>query len=78
MESLDPKCTELKAKYENCFRSWYSGSYLTSTDPSEVIDDCAGLFKEYRTCLNAVLKEKGIDKMLEEQQANDAIKDNII
>ncbi|KAG9229034.1 hypothetical protein BJ875DRAFT_388199, partial [Amylocarpus encephaloides] len=30
------------------------------------IDECAELCKDYTQCLTSVLKERGIDKMLEE------------
>ncbi|KAL2072224.1 hypothetical protein VTL71DRAFT_11567 [Oculimacula yallundae] len=29
-------------------------------------DECAPLFKDYKKCLTIALKERGIDKMLEE------------
>lgn len=67
MDSLDPKCTELKVKYEACFRSWYSGTYLTANDPSKVTDECASLFQDYRKCLEQVLEDKGILRMLQDQ-----------
>jgi TRIAP1/MDM35 family protein len=67
MESLDPKCTALKTRYEECFRSWYSNTYLPAADPTKVKDECRELFEEYRGCLQGMLEAKGIDKMLLEK-----------
>ncbi|CAG8954353.1 hypothetical protein HYFRA_00005977 [Hymenoscyphus fraxineus] len=61
--SLAPECNEVKERYDSCFLKWYSDQYLrgkATTDP------CADLFKDYKKCLTGALKERGIDKMLEE------------
>jgi len=42
---------------------WYSEKYLKGHSST---DECEGLFKQYRSCLTKVLKEKGIDSMLTE------------
>ena len=70
MESLDPKCTELKTKYEECFKHWYSTTYLPTPTPHHVHDDCKPLFDEYRECLKHVLSAKGIDKMLSDSDVS--------
>ncbi len=74
MESIAPACTKLKQRYEACFYKWYSERYLTGQSKE---DECAGLFKEYRDCLESVLKEKNIDQMLiEHHKRTDSIKDS--
>ncbi|KAI5858014.1 distribution and morphology protein 35 [Tricharina praecox] len=62
--SLAPECSERKERYDTCFINWYSEKYLRgSTEPSK---ECEELFKEYKTCLNKALKEKGIYNMIED------------
>ncbi|KAF2769121.1 hypothetical protein EJ03DRAFT_327709 [Teratosphaeria nubilosa] len=71
--SLAPECNEVKERYDNCFLKWYSEKYLRGTATT---DDCEPLFKQYKSCLSRALKERGINKMLEEarddNQENDA------
>ncbi|KAL2194845.1 putative N-acetylglucosaminyl-phosphatidylinositol protein [Corynascus similis CBS 632.67] len=55
-QSLAPECNEIKERYDTCFLKWYS----------ENNNECAGLFKEYSSCLKGALKERGIDKLLDE------------
>ncbi|PHH62878.1 hypothetical protein CDD81_6596 [Ophiocordyceps australis] len=72
--SLAPECNEVKERYDTCFLKWYSEKYLRGGETSNM--ECAALFKEYQQCLNAVLKERGIDKLLadarEDNKENDA------
>ncbi|KAF1824609.1 uncharacterized protein K489DRAFT_379042 [Dissoconium aciculare CBS 342.82] len=65
--SLAPECNEVKERYDTCFLKWYSDKYLRGTATT---DDCAPLFTQYRSCLEKVLKERGIDTMLEEARAD--------
>ncbi|ELR10278.1 hypothetical protein GMDG_04664 [Pseudogymnoascus destructans 20631-21] len=71
--SLAPECNEVKERYDTCFLKWYSEKYLRGNGAT---DECAGLFKEYKTCLTGALKSRGIDKMLadarEDHKENDA------
>ncbi|CZT23281.1 probable MDM35 Mitochondrial Distribution and Morphology protein [Ramularia collo-cygni] len=69
--SLAPECNEVKERYDSCFLKWYSEKYLRGTATS---DECAPLFKQYQTCLNKALKDRGIDTMLEEAREDN--KDN--
>lgn len=48
MESIDPKCTDLKLKYETCFNNWYSEKFLKG----DTQDICASLFQDYRACID--------------------------
>ncbi|KAE8380012.1 mitochondrial distribution/morphology family 35/apoptosis [Aspergillus bertholletiae] len=61
--SIAPECNDIKDKYDTCFLKWYSEKYLRGNTTS---NDCDELFSKYKTCLNRVLKEKGIDSMLED------------
>ncbi|KAG0647166.1 distribution and morphology 35 [Hyphodiscus hymeniophilus] len=77
--SLAPECNEVKERYDSCFLKWYSEKYLRGKGQK---DECAALFNDYKHCLTVsfptltsriisddpkgALKERGIDKMLEE------------
>ncbi|KAJ5095558.1 hypothetical protein NUU61_004914 [Penicillium alfredii] len=50
-------------KYDTCFLKWYSEKYLRGNTTS---NDCEALFTKYKSCLNKILKEKGIDSMLDD------------
>ncbi|KAK6842860.1 hypothetical protein PG990_005202 [Apiospora arundinis] len=63
--SLAPECNEVKERYDTCFLKWYSEKYLRgngNTDDNE----CATMFKDYQKCLQVALKERNIDKLLDE------------
>ncbi|KAI8142617.1 hypothetical protein BJV82DRAFT_644970 [Fennellomyces sp. T-0311] len=62
--SVGPNCTELKQKYDNCFNKWYSEKFLKG----DTTPECEDLFKDYRACVMITLKEKGIDKLLDESR----------
>ncbi|KAG0642836.1 hypothetical protein HOY80DRAFT_566645 [Tuber brumale] len=53
--SLAPECSEKKGRYDTCFIKWYSEKYLRGEGST---DECEELFKEYKSCLNAALKQK--------------------
>ncbi|KAL1301726.1 hypothetical protein AAFC00_005931 [Neodothiora populina] len=65
--SLAPECNEPKERYDTCFLKWYSEKYLKGTATQ---DECEPLFKQYKTCLTKALKDRGIDKMLDEARAD--------
>ncbi|KAG5930273.1 hypothetical protein E4U42_002485 [Claviceps africana] len=62
--SLAPECNEVKERYDTCFLKWYSEKYLRGAEKDN--QECAALFKDYQKCLGVALKEKGIDKLVEE------------
>ncbi|KAK3941333.1 hypothetical protein QBC46DRAFT_259010 [Diplogelasinospora grovesii] len=64
-QSLAKECNELKERYDTCFLKWYSEKYLRGVGAAND-NECSGLFKEYSKCLQGALKERGIDKLLEE------------
>ncbi|KAK4653689.1 pig-Q [Podospora pseudocomata] len=68
-QSLAPECNELKERYDTCFLKWYSEKYLRGISTSDN-NECATMFKEY----NRALKERGIDKLLDE--AREDFKEN--
>ncbi|KAI1842368.1 hypothetical protein JX265_001784 [Neoarthrinium moseri] len=74
--SLAPECNEVKERYDTCFLKWYSEKYLRSNGKTDD-NECANLFKDYQKCLKVVLKEKGIDKLIDEAREdtkeNDAL-----
>ncbi|KAK4227643.1 hypothetical protein QBC38DRAFT_477455 [Podospora fimiseda] len=72
-QSLAKECNELKERYDTCFLKWYSEKYLRGINASDN-NECAGLFKEYSKCLHTALKERGIDKLLDE--AREDFKEN--
>ncbi|KAG9571894.1 hypothetical protein KCU77_g15869, partial [Aureobasidium melanogenum] len=65
--SLAPECNEVKERYDSCFLKWYSEKYLRGTATT---DECEPLFAKYKQCLGRALKERGIDKMLDEARAD--------
>ncbi|KAM3437709.1 hypothetical protein NHJ13734_004533 [Beauveria thailandica] len=62
--SLAPECNEIKERYDTCFLKWYSEKYLRGAEKDN--KECERLFKQYQTCLGVALKQRGIDKLLEE------------
>lgn len=74
--SLAPECNEVKEKYDTCFLKWYSEKYLRGVDKTND-NECSNLFKDYQKCLNVALKERGIDKLLEEAREDNKENDII-
>ncbi|KAI0023418.1 mitochondrial distribution/morphology family 35/apoptosis [Xylariomycetidae sp. FL0641] len=74
--SLAPECNEVKERYDTCFLKWYSEKYLRGIGKSDD-NECTKLFQDYQKCLKGALKERGIDKLLDEaredNKENDAI-----
>ncbi|KAF7550197.1 hypothetical protein G7Z17_g5880 [Cylindrodendrum hubeiense] len=68
--SLAPECNEVKERYDTCFLKWYK--YLRGQEKDN--KECAGLFKDYQTCLHSALKARGIDKLLDDAREDN--KDN--
>ncbi|KAM5364880.1 hypothetical protein ACJZ2D_011287 [Fusarium nematophilum] len=62
--SLAPECNEVKERYDTCFLKWYSEKYLRGQEKDN--KECADLFKDYQKCLKVALKDRGIDKLVEE------------
>lgn len=74
--SLAPECDEVKEKYDTCFLKWYSEKYLRGVGKSDD-NECSDLFKDYQKCLNVALKQRGIDKLLEEAREDNKENDSI-
>ncbi|KAI9728479.1 MAG: Mitochondrial distribution and morphology protein 35 [Chrysothrix sp. TS-e1954] len=66
--SVASECNEVKDRYDSCFLKWYSEKFLRGTATN---DECEPLFKDYKKCLDKALKDRGIDKMLQETMKND-------
>ncbi|EFX00888.1 mitochondrial distribution/morphology protein [Grosmannia clavigera kw1407] len=76
--SLAPECNEMKEKYDTCFLKWYSEEFLKKSSTStESKDKCDGLFKDYQKCLQVALKQKGIDKLVEEAREDQKENDHV-
>lgn len=61
MNSIDDSCTPLKAKYDNCFNSWFRDVFLKDMSSKQSHDEaCGELFKEYLTCLKGALEKNNI------------------
>ncbi|RUS22683.1 hypothetical protein BC937DRAFT_87824 [Endogone sp. FLAS-F59071] len=56
--SIGANCTELKARYDNCFHKWYSEKFLKGSMETE----CEDLFKEYKACV-MVEKKDAVDRI---------------
>ncbi|RKP12169.1 hypothetical protein BJ684DRAFT_11897 [Piptocephalis cylindrospora] len=65
MESIGKDCTELKQAYDTCFNRWYAESFLKGNTTPE----CDELFEKYRSCVHKTLKERQLDKMLDEARS---------
>ncbi|EXV06444.1 UPF0203 family protein [Metarhizium robertsii] len=62
--SLAPECNEVKERYDTCFLKWYSEKYLRAAEKDN--KECADLFQQYQKCLGVALKDRGIDKLLDD------------
>ncbi|RKP27010.1 mitochondrial distribution/morphology family 35/apoptosis, partial [Syncephalis pseudoplumigaleata] len=62
MDSISPQCTPYKRAYEQCFTQWYQEKFLKG----DVTPECQELFAEYKACVEEALRERKIDKMLDE------------
>ncbi|CAI7626200.1 hypothetical protein N7533_006774 [Penicillium manginii] len=71
--SIAPECNEIKERYDTCFLKWYSEKYLRGNTTS---NECEELFTKYKKCLNKVLKERGIDTMLEDARKSSSETDS--
>ncbi|KAJ6786472.1 hypothetical protein PWT90_06510 [Aphanocladium album] len=57
-------CATKIRRYDTCFLKWYSEKYLRGAEKDN--KECEPLFKQYQKCLGAALKQRGIDKLLDE------------
>lgn len=57
MNSISEDCNDLKKRYDACFNSWYTESFLRGDTKSE---PCRELFEKYHACVMKALKEKNI------------------
>ncbi|KAL7797275.1 hypothetical protein V8C37DRAFT_399889 [Trichoderma ceciliae] len=61
-------------RYDTCFLKWYSEKYLRGAEKDN--KECAGLFNEYQKCLSVALKDRGIDKLLDEAREDNKENDS--
>ncbi|CAD0082270.1 unnamed protein product [Aureobasidium vineae] len=70
--SLAPECNEVK-EYLRVTRKKYMAANVVQTEylrGTATSDECEPLFAKYKQCLSRALKERGIDKMLDEARAD--------
>ncbi|KAF5369034.1 hypothetical protein D9758_002963 [Tetrapyrgos nigripes] len=87
-DSLSPECTPLKKEYDACFNVWFEG-YLepavsASASPQKQAESsqrkaeefqqkCGKIWESYRGCVQKALKEKGLDKLLEQSRTENPL-----
>ncbi|TPX39374.1 hypothetical protein SeLEV6574_g07262 [Synchytrium endobioticum] len=69
MGSLAPECTTLKHDYDACFNKWYSEKFLKGIKGG----DCEELFRKYKECVWEAIKDKGIDKLIQDARKESPI-----
>ncbi|KAK2156385.1 hypothetical protein LSH36_214g00003 [Paralvinella palmiformis] len=57
MNSVSPKCQQLKEDYDKCFNHWFTDKYLKGVKK----EDCIDVFRSYQSCVKDAIKEKGIN-----------------
>ena len=50
MSSLNEKCNDLKARYDDCFNKWFRDSFLKGKDDHD--ETCGEFFSAYKQCLH--------------------------
>ncbi|KAK0495368.1 mitochondrial distribution/morphology family 35/apoptosis [Armillaria luteobubalina] len=80
-DSLAPQCTPLKREYDSCFNSWFEGYLEPAVAASasqqqreaysrkkaeEFEAKCGKVWAEYKGCTQKALKEKGLDRLLDQ------------
>ncbi|TFK19394.1 hypothetical protein FA15DRAFT_626821 [Coprinopsis marcescibilis] len=87
-ESLSPECTPLKMKYDSCFNSWFEG-YLepavaarpeeraaySKKKAEEFQRNCGKIWEEYKSCVQKAVKDKGLDKLLQQAREENPLKE---
>uniref|UniRef100_A0A5S6QV39 TP53 regulated inhibitor of apoptosis 1 n=1 Tax=Trichuris muris TaxID=70415 RepID=A0A5S6QV39_TRIMR len=58
MNSISPKCNELKHLYDTCFNEWFSEKFLKGDSE----DVCQPLFLLYQECIRKALVEQKVDQ----------------
>ncbi|KAL2915510.1 Mitochondrial distribution and morphology protein 35 [Polyrhizophydium stewartii] len=64
MASLTPECAELKQAYDACFNKWYAEKFLKGDRKPA----CEDIFEKYRACIWKAIKDKKLDKLIEDAQ----------
>ncbi|KAI9293227.1 hypothetical protein K502DRAFT_44235 [Neoconidiobolus thromboides FSU 785] len=62
MDSIGKQCTILKKEYDECFNKWYTEKFLKG----DVTPECKHIFEKYQECVQNVLKERGIQGLIDE------------
>ncbi|KIJ96096.1 hypothetical protein K443DRAFT_682564 [Laccaria amethystina LaAM-08-1] len=86
--SLSAECTPLKEKYDTCFNAWFEG-YLepavaassseraaySKQKADEFEAKCGKVWQQYRECIQRAVKEKGLDKLLQQAREENPLKE---
>ncbi|KAF8972038.1 mitochondrial distribution/morphology family 35/apoptosis, partial [Flammula alnicola] len=89
-QSLSPECTPLKQEYDSCFNSWFEG-YLepavaassssearaaySKKKAEEFNQKCGKIWEQYKTCVQKSVKDKGLDKLLQQAREENPLID---
>ncbi|CAA7268727.1 unnamed protein product [Cyclocybe aegerita] len=80
-QSLSSECTPLKQAYDSCFNSWFEGYLEPAIAASTSVEaraayskkkadefqaKCGKVWDEYKACVQKAVKEKGLDKLLQQ------------
>lgn len=57
MNSIGAECTELKAKYDDCFNAWFRESFLAGKNDHDI--RCGAFFSSYQKCLRVGFRQRG-------------------
>ncbi|KAL5477107.1 hypothetical protein EMCRGX_G023852 [Ephydatia muelleri] len=58
MNSIGAECTELKAKYDDCFNAWFRESFLAGKNDHDI--RCGAFFSSYQKCLRTTLEKQNL------------------
>ncbi|THV04769.1 hypothetical protein K435DRAFT_569711, partial [Dendrothele bispora CBS 962.96] len=86
-DSLSPECTPLKKEYDTCFNAWFEGYLEPAVSAStshkqteysqrkaeEFQQKCGKVWENYRVCVQNALKEKGLDKLLDQSRSENPL-----
>ncbi|KAF4613792.1 hypothetical protein D9613_007723 [Agrocybe pediades] len=91
-QSLSEECTPLKKEYDSCFNSWFEGylepAIVAGSTPEKRAEHskrkadefdakCGKIWRQYKACVTQAVKDKGLDKLLEQARQENPLVDPI-
>ncbi|KAF8166830.1 mitochondrial distribution/morphology family 35/apoptosis [Pholiota molesta] len=91
-QSLSPECTPLKKEYDSCFNSWFEGYLEPAVANANVAEvraayskqkadefnlKCGKIWNQYKACVQQAVKDKGLDKLLQQAREENPLVDPI-